>query len=159
MRFVIRSPFDFFQKTAPLKESLLVLLISTGIFVFFNELSIYYGFTKYAQKVGHLESITGNFFSVLVGFFIISFVLYFISNRKIDLKQAIFIISYSFMPLLIGGWIPVGFVTAIVGMLSFFYMLIGVHIVLKTSYKKAFIITLVEFCILALLIIIVNVKF
>ena len=45
------------------------------------------------------------------------------------------------------------------GMLSFFYMLIGVHIVLKTSYKKAFIITLVEFCILALLIIIVNVKF
>lgn len=162
MRFVIRNPFEFFKKVATVKESLIILLASAGVFVIFNELSIFYGFTKYTVKIGHIGSIIGNFFLILVGFFIVVFVLHLICiiiKKRIGLKSLIFIISYSFMPLLIGGWIPMGVVTAIVGMLSFFYMLIGVHIVLRTSYKRAFFITLIEFCILALLIIAVNIKF
>ena len=162
MRFVIRNPFDFFQKIGPVKESFMILLISAGVFAVFNELSIFYGFTKYSTKIGPVESIIGNFFLIVVGFLIVTVVLYLVSitiKKVVGLKSLIFIISYSFMPLLIGGWIPIGFITAIVGMLSFFYMLIGVHIILQTSYKKAFFITLIEFCLLAFLIIAVNLKF
>ena len=84
----------------------MILLISAGVFAVFNELSIFYGFTKYSTKIGPVESIIGNFFLIVVGFLIVTVVLYLVSitiKKVVGLKSLIFIISYSFMPLLIGG--------------------------------------------------------
>ena len=162
MRFNVSNPFEFFKKIASLKESIAILLISATVFVAFNEISIRTGFTKYMPKAGPVQSIISNFIAILAGFLIISVFLYImfrLCKKKISIKSVVFVVAYSFMPLLLVGWIPMGFVTAIAALLSFFYLLIGASVVASISYKKSFIIALIEFCILAALVIAVNILF
>lgn len=118
------------------------------LFATLNELSIMAGITQYIPKAGHLQSIVINFFSISGGLVILAVILAFITatftrfkHFSQNMPKSFFLLSYSFTPMFLMGWVPFLVIKIMALAWSLFFLALGIRIKFRESMKNSFYIT------------------